>query len=97
MENLTALVIPALSGVAGLTIGLIIGYYKSKAEFTVQLGSLVTGVECSDNRRTIGAELEKGNKDFGEIKDSIGSIRTSMAVLQKVVEGISMDKEGGRG
>lgn len=83
---LDTLFLSILSGLIGLTIGFIVGYYKSRAEFTEKLGNMVSEANCEKRTHGIKDELSKGSNAFEDIKRDISSINTRLTVLQTLFE-----------
>jgi hypothetical protein len=83
--------IAAVSGLSGVIIGIIIGYYKSKSEFQEQLNHKMDYASCStcDLRNTVaaqGMELKSGESDFREIRAELSKINTNIALLAQRLE-----------
>lgn len=92
-------VISAATGISGLFIGLLIGYYKSKAEFTERLAKMVTKSDCSDcdlrhQVTDLTKDLDVGSEAFKEIRDKISDMSGSLREMKAIMEERSKTNSG---
>lgn len=77
----------AISGMVGAAIGFIVGYYKSRAEFTEKLAKMMTRTDCvnCDLRKDVVAitsDMRAGNEAFKAIREDISQIRQDIAAMR---------------
>lgn len=84
-------IISAATGISGLFIGLLIGYYKSKADFTERLSKMMSKKDCSDcdlrgQVANLNHDLDAGSDAFREIRKDIGSIQGDIQAMKAIME-----------
>jgi hypothetical protein len=87
--------LPVLTGISGMFFGTLIGYYKSRAEFTDRLSAMVTKTDCSecDMRSTVKEvkdELDKGDLSFQSLRKDIAGVSQEISVLAAIIR----DRDG---
>ena len=81
-------VIAAVSGIVGLFLGALIGYYKSKAEFQELLNAKIDHDDCKDcdlrvTVKGVTADMRDGNAAFREIRDSLATMKTDIELIKQ--------------
>ena len=85
-------IVPAITGVVGLFLGILIGHYKSQAEFQEKMNKKVDHEDCRDCDlravvKDITGDLKDGNAAFKEIRESLAKLETDIAVIKQVTAG----------